>query len=182
MHGRRISVLGLGYVGLPLAVAFGTKDQVIGFDVDVVRITELRENFDRTKEVTTQELELSNIMFTNQVSDISVADFHIIAVPTPVDEAHVPDLLYLESVSKMMAKALKCGDIVVYESTVYPGVTEEVCIPILETVSGFKCGKDFFVGYSPERINPGDKEKTFINILKIVSGCDANTLNIIADV
>ncbi len=179
---RKISVIGLGYVGLPLAVAFGLKDQVIGFDIDGKRIAELKNAIDRTKEVTNKELEKTNILFTSNIDDVVRADFHIVAVPTPVDDAHVPDLTPLEMVSQTLGKVLKTGDVVVYESTVYPGVTEEICIPILENVSGLKCGVDFSVGYSPERINPGDKERTFTNILKIVSGQDNVTLDIIADV
>lgn len=182
MHNRKIAVLGLGYVGLPVAVAFGKLAPTIGFDINSLRIQELRDLYDRTNEVSREDLQQSQLELTDQIQAIAKADFHIIAVPTPVDEAHQPNLSPVESASNFMGKALKIGDIVVYESTVYPGVTEDVCIPILEKVSGLKSGRDFFVGYSPERINPGDKEHTFTNILKIVSAQDEQTLNIIAKV
>lgn len=182
MHNRKISVLGLGYVGLPVAVAFGKLAPTIGFDINSLRIQELRDLYDRTNEVSREDLQQSQLELTDQIQAIAKADFHIIAVPTPVDEAHQPNLSPVASASNLMGQALKIGDVVVYESTVYPGVTEDVCIPILEKVSGLKSGRDFFVGYSPERINPGDKEHTFTNILKIVSGQDEQTLNIIAKV
>ena len=167
---RTISVVGLGYVGLPVAVAFGKAQKTIGFDVNPVRIRELKEGRDRTGEVSLAELKSANILFTDKIEELKLADFHIVAVPTPVDDANQPDLTCMLNASKTVGKALKKGDIVVYESTVYPGVTEEECVPILERVSGLKCGSDFKVGYSPERINPGDKEHTFTKIKKIVSG------------
>lgn len=179
---RKISVVGLGYVGLPVAVAFGKKEPTIGFDINAERINELKNNFDRTNEVEKVELENSEIIFTSEISILAQADFHIVAVPTPVDDSHQPDLTPMIKASETVAKALKIGDIVVYESTVYPGVTEEVCVPILEKISGLKYGKDFKVGYSPERINPGDKERTFTKIKKVVSGQDAETLEIVASV
>jgi UDP-N-acetyl-D-galactosamine dehydrogenase len=182
MSNRIVSIVGLGYVGLPVAVAFGKQKQCIGFDINLDRIQELKSGMDRTNEVLPEDLISADIIFTSSISELQKADFHIVAVPTPVDDAHRPDLTPLEKASHKVAQALKKGDIVVYESTVYPGVTEEVCVPILESVSGLKYGIDFKVGYSPERINPGDKERTFTKIKKIVSGCDAHSLEIIAKV
>jgi len=182
MHNRRISVVGLGYVGLPVAVAFGGKARTIGFDINESRLKELREGHDRTNEVAADELMRADIVFTADTAVLAQADFHIVAVPTPVDEAHQPDLTPVERASETVGKALKRGDIVVYESTVYPGVTEEVCVPILERLSGLVCGADFTVGYSPERINPGDKEHTFTKIMKVVSGQDQATLDVVAAV
>lgn len=182
MHTRRVSVIGLGYVGLPVACAFGQSQSVIGFDINKKRIQELRDHEDRTNEVTSELLKSSDIVFTDDIEELKKADFHIVAVPTPINDARQPDLTPLEKSSHTVGKALKTGDIVVYESTVYPGATEEVCIPILESVSGLKFGRDFTVGYSPERINPGDKEHTFTKILKVVSGSDADTLEIVANV
>ena len=179
-HNRIISVIGLGYVGLPVAVAFGRVHRTIGFDINPVRIEELRRGHDRTGEVTPEELAAADILFTASVDDLRTADFHIVAVPTPVDEAHVPDLGLVLKASETVAKALKPGAIVVYESTVYPGATEEECVPVLERVSGLTCGVDFFVGYSPERINPGDKEHTFTTIKKVVSGQDSVTLETVS--
>jgi len=182
MINRNISVVGLGYVGLPVAVAFGNSHPVIGFDVNEVRIKELQHNKDRTLEVTNEELESTNITFTSNAKDLALADFHIIAVPTPINDANQPDLSPLISASISVGNQLKKGDIVVYESTVYPGATEEDCVPVLEENSGLICGVDFFVGYSPERINPGDKEHTFTNITKVVSGQTPEVLEIVADV
>jgi len=182
MHKRIVSVVGLGYVGLPVAVAFGAISRTIGFDINAQRLSELRAGHDRTNEVDPKDLQATDIFFTDDIAQLAQADFHIVAVPTPVDEAHQPDLSPLERASETVGKALKKGDIVVYESTVYPGVTEEVCVPILERVSGLKCGPDFTVGYSPERINPGDKEHIFTKITKVVSGQDAATLDVVADV
>jgi UDP-N-acetyl-D-galactosamine dehydrogenase len=182
MHTRKISVVGLGYVGLPVAVAFGQHADTIGFDINATRLAELRTGHDRTNEVAGAELARARITYTDDTAVLARADFHIVAVPTPVDEAHQPDLTPVERASETVGKALKRGDIVVYESTVYPGVTEEICVPILERVSGLRCGSDFTVGYSPERINPGDKEHTFTKIMKVVSGQDAATLDIVAAV
>lgn len=179
---RNISVIGLGYVGLPVAVAFGKKSTTIGFDVNAERIRELREGHDRTGEVTSVELAEADLHFTNSIDELRKADFHIVAVPTPVDDAKRPDLSLLLKASETVAKALKKGDIVVYESTVYPGATEEDCVPVLEKVSGLTFGSDFTVGYSPERINPGDKEHTFTKIKKVVSGSDLATLEVVASV
>lgn len=181
-YDRIVSVVGLGYVGLPVAVAFGKVRRTIGFDINRIRISELRESFDRTGEVAREDLQSADILFTDTFEELATADFHIVAVPTPVDEANQPDLTLMFKASESVGKALKVGDIVVYESTVYPGVTEELCVPILERVSGLRNGRDFTVGYSPERINPGDKEHTFTKIRKVVSGQDAETLEIVAKV
>ncbi|WP_297571791.1 nucleotide sugar dehydrogenase [uncultured Deefgea sp.] len=182
VHQRKISVVGLGYVGLPVAVAFGKVAPAIGFDINELRLTELRAGHDRTNEVEDGDLAAAQIVFTSSTTELAQADFHIVAVPTPVDDAHQPDLTPVVKASETVGKALKKGDIVVYESTVYPGVTEEICVPILERISGLICGVDFTVGYSPERINPGDKEHTFTKIKKVVSGQDQATLDIVADV
>ncbi len=179
---RVISVIGLGYVGLPVAVAFGKRRKTIGFDINASRISELRDGHDKTGEVDPDELRSADILFTDRIDELKGADFHIVAVPTPVDEAKQPDLTPMLKASETVGMALKKGDIVVYESTVYPGVTEDECVPILEKVSGLTCGQDFTVGYSPERINPGDREHTFTKIKKVVSGQDAATLEIVAQV
>ncbi len=179
---RIISIIGLGYVGLPVAVAFGKVRRTVGFDINPLRISELKAGHDRTGEVTSDDLRIADILFTEKTSELALADFHIVAVPTPVDEAHQPDLTLIYKASETVGKALKRGDIVVYESTVYPGVTEDECVPVLERVSGLRCGIDFTVGYSPERINPGDKEHTFTKIKKVVSGQDAETLETVARV
>jgi UDP-N-acetyl-D-galactosamine dehydrogenase len=179
---RIVSVIGLGYVGLPLAVAFGNSCRTIGFDINASRIGELVDGFDRTGEVAGPELKAANILFTSSIDDLLQADFHIVAVPTPITDANQPDLTPMLRASETVGAALKKGDIVVYESTVYPGVTEDECVPVLERVSGLVCGVDFTVGYSPERINPGDKEHTFTKITKVVSGQDAATLETVAQV
>ncbi len=182
MINRKVSVLGLGYVGLPVAVAFGKYQQVIGFDIKRERVEELRSGIDRTQEVTSAELASSDIKYTCDGKDLSQADFHIIAVPTPIDKARKPDLRPLYRAIHVLGHQLKKGDIVVIESTVYPGVTEEECGPILEAESRLTCGVDFFLGYSPERINPGDKEHSFTKITKVVSGQTPEVLDIVADV
>jgi len=179
---RSISVVGLGYVGLPLAIAFGKKTKIIGFDINQFRINELINGIDKTKEISSTDFEKSDIDFTSNFRDLSKANFHIIAVPTPIDENKKPDLQSLFLASKTIGKILKKGDIVVYESTVYPSVTEEECLPILENESSLKCGVDFFLGYSPERINPGDNEHRIEKIVKIVSAQDKKTLDIISNV
>ncbi|NOT16320.1 MAG: nucleotide sugar dehydrogenase [Methylotenera sp.] len=181
-HNRNISVIGLGYVGLPVAVEFGKINKVIGFDISASRIAELKNGIERTHEVTANELELANILYTSDATDLKNADFHIVAVPTPVNNAKQPDLTPIISASKTVGQQLKKGDIVVYESTVYPGATEEECIPVLERESGLVWGIDFNVGYSPERINPGDKVHTFKTITKVVSGDNPETLAIVAAV
>ena len=181
-QGRTVSVVGLGYVGLPVAVAFGKIRRTIGFDINPTRINELKAGHDRTGEVDSSDLQASDILFTDKIEELSLANFHIVAVPTPVNDANQPDLSPVHKASATVGKALKRGDIVVYESTVYPGVTEEECVPILEAQSGLKCGIDFKVGYSPERINPGDREHTFTKIKKVVSGQDEESLAIVASV
>lgn len=179
---RKIAVVGLGYVGLPVAVAFGKQQQVIGFDINEQRINELVDGFDRTNEVLDEDLKKSDIKFTNQIEDLSKADFIIVAVPTPINKNNQPDLTPLIKASETVGKALSKDTIVVYESTVYPGATEEVCIPVLEKFSGLINGQDFYVGYSPERINPGDKVHTFENITKVVSGQTSEVLDVVAEV
>ncbi len=181
-HNRTISVVGLGYVGLPVAVAFGRETRTIGFDISSQRVAELREHYDRTGEVSTEDLKETDVRYTCETADIAAADFHIVAVPTPIDAAKVPDLTPLLAASRTVGQVLKSGDIVVYESTVYPGATEEDCVPVLEETSGLTCGRDFFVGYSPERINPGDKQHTFTKITKVVSGQNDDILEIVASV
>lgn len=181
-HNRTVSVIGLGYVGLPVAVAFGKQHRCIGFDINESRIAELKAGLDRTLEVSKDELNSTNVLYTSDANDLGKADFHIIGVPTPINDSKQPDLTPLIKASETIGPHLKKGDIVVYESTVYPGTTEEDCAPILERMSGLTCGVDFFVGYSPERINPGDKERTFTNILKIVSGQTPEVLDIVAKV
>lgn len=181
-HERKISVIGLGYVGLPVAIAFAQSAKVIGFDVNVGRINELQAGVDSTNEADLDLLKKADIVFTDEPSHIQKADFHIIAVPTPVNAAKNPDLTSVLKASRTVGGQLKVGDIVVYESTVYPGATEEDCVPVLEKESGLVCGKDFFVGYSPERINPGDKVHTFRTIIKVVAAQNDEILGIVASV
>ena len=179
---RTIAVIGLGYVGLPVATAFGRAGfKVIGFDVNGERIAELGEGHDRTREVSAEDIAASGVAFTATAGDLRAADFYIVTVPTPIDLAHAPDLSMVLGASRTVGGALKRGDIVVYESTVYPGATEDACVPVLERASGLKAGSDFTVGFSPERINPGDQQHKFDSITKVVSGQDAATLAIIAD-
>ncbi|MBL8546137.1 MAG: nucleotide sugar dehydrogenase [Hyphomonadaceae bacterium] len=179
---RRIAVIGLGYVGLPAAVAFARAGfTVVGFEIDASRVAELREGRDRTREVTAEELRSLDLYVTTDVEDLKKADFFIVTVPTPIDDALVPDLGAVHAASRTVGKALKRGDIVVYESTVYPGCTEDECGPILEKASGLKAGADFTLGFSPERINPGDHLHRFETIVKVVSGSDARTLDIVAE-
>jgi len=181
-HNRLVSVIGLGYVGLPVAVSFARLGPVVAFDISNPRIDGLRAGHDVTGEVTDADLAACDLLLTTDVADLAKADFHIVTVPTPVDDANNPDLSPLVSASTMLGAHLKKGDVVVYESTVYPGATEDVCVPVLEKASGLKCGTDFWVGYSPERINPGDKEHRFETIVKVVSGQDHATLQTVADV
>ncbi|MCX7760497.1 MAG: nucleotide sugar dehydrogenase [Hydrogenothermaceae bacterium] len=176
----KICVVGLGYVGLPLSVLFASKYEVIGFDINPQRIRELKEGYDRTKEVESEKLKSVNIYYTDNPQDISKADIIIVTVPTPIDEHNIPDLKPIISASKTVGKYMRKGAIVVYESTVYPGLTEEECVPILEKESGMKWKKDFFVGYSPERVNPGDKEHTIDKIKKVVAGDTPQTTEILA--
>ncbi|SCC79424.1 nucleotide sugar dehydrogenase [Saliniramus fredricksonii] len=178
---RRISVIGLGYVGLPVAVAFARAGfDVTGFDINADRIAELRAGHDRTREVPDAELEASTIRFTGDADDLARADFHIVTVPTPITPGKQPDLTPLMAASRTVGKILKKGDIVVYESTVYPGATEEDCIPVLEKESGLAADRDFGIGYSPERINPGDRTHRFESITKVVSGSTPIVLDIVA--
>ena len=180
--GRRIAVVGLGYVGLPVAVAFADAGPVIAFDSDPDRIRELRRGSDRNATVDPARLAGPSLTFTGDPRDLGQADFFIVAVPTPIDGAKRPDLRALESASRTVGGRLRPGGIVVYESTVYPGATEDVCIPILEEASGLRNGGDFFVGYSPERINPGDEAHGFSRVVKIVSAGDPATLETVARV
>jgi UDP-N-acetyl-D-galactosamine dehydrogenase len=176
-----VAVVGLGYVGLPLAVEFGKKRATIGFDLSQSKIDSYRKFIDPTGEISSDDLRASKqLVVTANPGDLAQADYIIVAVPTPVDETHQPDFSPLVGASTSVGKHMKKGAIVVYESTVYPGATEEVCIPILEKHSGLKWKQDFHVGYSPERINPGDKEHTLTRILKVVSGDDADTLDQVA--
>ena len=179
---RTISVVGLGYVGLPLAVAFGKQQPVIGFDISAARIAELKQHRDHTNEVSQADLRATQVAFTCDPADLKASDFVIVAVPTPINEARRPDLTPLQKASQTVGDNLKPGAIVVFESTVYPGVTEEVCAPILEQRSGLTCGRDFFIGYSPERINPGDKVHTLEKIVKVVSGQTPEVLETVAEV
>ncbi|GGA98257.1 nucleotide sugar dehydrogenase [Macrococcus hajekii] len=179
---RKLAVVGLGYVGLPVAVAFGNKSEVIGFDINEKRIEELKSGYDRTNEVEDDKLKNTKIKFTCNKEDLKQADFIIVAVPTPINEHNQPDLTPLVKASETVGSALTEGTIVVYESTVYPGATMDDCVPVLEKFSGLENGKDFFVGYSPERINPGDKEHTFETITKVVSGQTPEVLDIVAKV
>ena len=182
-HGRKIAVIGLGYVGLPVAVAFARSGvPVIGFDIDRKRVEELRAGRDRTLEVKPSDLKQASLRFDHETSRLVEADFYIVTVPTPIDGARRPDLGAVLSASGTVGKALKRGDIVVYESTVYPGTIEEECLPVLEKASGLAGGRDFTVGYSPERINPGDQQHRFETIIKVVSAQDARTLDIVAEV
>ncbi len=175
-----IAVIGLGYVGLPIALAFAKKVKVIGFDINEKRVELMKKGIDPSQELHKDDFKNTDIKFTHKLEDLKKANFFIVAVPTPIDEHNLPDLKPLLGASTSVGKVLKKGDYVVFESTVYPGCTEEDCIPALEQYSGLKFQKDFKVGYSPERINPGDKEHTITKILKIVSGCDKESLEVIA--
>jgi len=182
-HNRKIAVVGLGYVGLPVAVAFARSGApVIGFDIDKMRVDELRSGHDRTLEVPSASLKQKCLRFDYEPLGLIEADFYIVTVPTPIDGARRPDLRAIFSASEIVGKVLRRGDIVVYESTVYPGAIEEECLPILEENSGLAGGRDFAVGYSPERINPGDAAHRFENITKVVSAQDTRTLDVVADV
>ena len=176
----KLSLIGLGYVGLPIALEFAKKISVIGFDISEERIEMMKNRKDPSEELSAEAYDKCDIMFTSNPDDLKEASFHIVAVPTPIDNHNMPDLSPLIAASKTVGKILKKGDYVVYESTVYPGATEEDCIPVLEENSGLKYLQDFKVGYSPERINPGDKVNTLSSVIKIVSGCDENSLDNIA--
>src|SRR5689334_12058795 len=182
-HGRKIAVIGLGYVGLPVAVSFARSGvPVVGFDIDAARVADLKQGADRTREVEADDLRHASLLFTADVAALKQSDFYIVTVPTPIDEARRPDLGAMIAASRSVGGALKRGDIVVYESTVYPGAVEEDCVPVLATASGLEAGIDFTVGYSPERINPGDRLHRFETITKVVSAQDARTLDIVAKV
>jgi len=182
-HRRNIAVIGLGYVGLPVAVSFARSGvPVVGFDVEERRVAELKEGHDRTREVEGADLRQASLTFSANPAAMQNCDFYIVTVPTPIDEARQPDLGAMIAASLSVGAVLKKGDIVVYESTVYPGAVEEECVPILEQTSKLKAGADFSVGYSPERINPGDKQHRFETITKVVSAQDQKTLGIVADV
>jgi UDP-N-acetyl-D-galactosamine dehydrogenase len=178
----KISIIGLGYVGMPIAVAFAKKVDVIGFDISKEKVELYKKGIDPTKEVGDVVIKETTVEFTSDKSKLKEAKFHIVAVPTPVNADHTPDLRHVESACRTVGRNLVKGSIVVFESTVYPGVTEDICIPILENESGMKCGEDFKVGYSPERINPGDKEHRLETIVKVVSGMDEESLEIITKV
>jgi len=182
MSQEKLVVVGLGYVGLPVALSFARKFPTVGFDIAQARVDELRAGHDSTNEVSDEELAESSLELTSDPAAIAGASFVVVAVPTPVDANHRPDLTPLIRASETVGKHLSKGAVVVFESTVYPGVTEETCGPILAEVSGLECGKDFFLGYSPERINPGDKVHTFETIVKVVSGQDEATLDRVANV
>jgi len=179
---EKLSLIGLGYVGMPIAVAFSKKIKVIGFDINSEKIELYKSGCDPTKEVGDEVIRNCAVEFTSDERRLREAKFHIVAVPTPVKFDHTPDLEPVESASRVLGKNLTKGSVVVYESTVYPGVTEDICVPILEKESGLKCGVDFKIGYSPERINPGDKVHRLETITKIVSGMDEETLNTVASV
>ena len=179
---EKISLVGLGYVGMPIAVAFSKKVKVVGFDLNAKKIELYKSGIDPTNEVGNEAIKACTVDFTADESKLKEAKFHIVAVPTPVNDDHTPDLTPVKGASEIVGRNLTKGAIVVYESTVYPGVTEDVCVPILERESGLKCGVDFKVGYSPERINPGDKVHRLETITKIVSGMDAETLDEVAKV
>ena len=182
MKKPNISVIGLGYVGLPVAIAFNeSRYKVVGLDLNEERIKQLKSNFDKTYEINEDRLKNCDINFTINPDKVSEADFHIVTVPTPIDEYNKPDFKYIISASRSLGKSIKKGDIVVYESTVYPGATEEIAVPIIENVSGMKINKDFSVGYSPERINPADPNHTFENIKKVVSASNLKALKLIKE-
>jgi UDP-N-acetyl-D-galactosamine dehydrogenase len=179
---KTLAVIGLGYVGLPIALEFAKKIKVIGFDINAQRVEMMRNGIDPSQELESSAFENCDIEFTNDLDVLCKANFFIVAVPTPVDEHNVPDLIPVQRASETIGKVIKKGDYVVYESTVYPGCTEEDCVPIIENLSGLKMVEDYKIGYSPERINPGDKEHTITTIIKVVSGCCAESLDVIAKV
>ena len=179
---KKLAVIGLGYVGLPIALEFAKKISVIGFDINAERIDLMKKGQDPSKELEKEAFENCDIEFTNSLDKLREANFFIVAVPTPVDKHNVPDLVPVQKASNTMGKVVKKGDYIVFESTVYPGCTEEDCLPVIEKLSGLKVKSDFKLGYSPERINPGDKEHTLSSIVKVVSGCDKESLDTIAKV
>jgi UDP-N-acetyl-D-galactosamine dehydrogenase len=179
---QKLAVIGLGYVGLPVALSMAKKISVIGFDINADRVALMQQGIDPSKELDKEDFEGCDITFTNSLDVLREATFFIVAVPTPVYANNAPDLTAVKKASETVGKVLKKGDYVVFESTVYPGCTEEDCLPVIEKISGLKMGIDFKLGYSPERINPGDKQHTLHNVVKVVSGCDEASLNVIADV
>ena len=179
---EKLALVGLGYVGMPIAVAFAKKIKVVGFDLNAAKIEKYRRGIDPTREVGDEAIRETSVEFTADPAKLREAKFHIVAVPTPVNDDHTPDLTPVEGASRILGQNLTKGSVVVFESTVYPGVTEDICVPILEKESGLKCGVDFKIGYSPERINPGDKVHRLESIVKIVSGMDAETLETVAKV
>ncbi len=179
---KKLAVIGLGYVGLPIALEFAKKIKVIGFDINAERVEMMRNKIDPSKELESSAFENCDIEFTNDFDVLRTANFFIVAVPTPVDEHNIPDLVPIQRASETIGKVIKKGDYVVFESTVYPGCTEEDCVPIIEKLSGLKMEDDYKIGYSPERINPGDKEHTISTIIKVVSGCCEESLDTIAKV
>jgi UDP-N-acetyl-D-galactosamine dehydrogenase len=179
---KKLAVIGLGYVGLPIALEFAKKVKVIGFDINAKRVEMMRNSIDPSQELEKEAFDGCDIEFTNDLEVLKQASFFIVAVPTPVDDHNIPDLVPVLRASETIGKVIKKGDYVVYESTVYPGCTEEDCLPIIEKLSGLKNISDFKIGYSPERINPGDKEHTLAKIIKVVSGCDAESAEVVAKV
>ena len=179
---QKLAVIGLGYVGLPVALSMAKKTSVIGFDINADRVALMQKGIDPSKELDKEVFEGCDITFTNDLNVLREATFFIVAVPTPVYANNAPDLTAVKKASETVGKVLKKGDYVVFESTVYPGCTEEDCLPVIEKISGLKMGVDFKLGYSPERINPGDKQHTLHNVIKVVSGCDEESLDVIADV
>ncbi len=179
---KKLAIIGLGYVGLPIALEFAKKISVIGFDINAARIEMMMNGIDPSKELEKEAFNNCDIEFTNSLDKLREANFFIVAVPTPVDKNNLPDLIPVIKASETIGKVVKKGDYVVYESTVYPGCTEEDCLPVIEKLSGLKVGTDFKLGYSPERINPGDKQHTLSSIVKVVSGCDEESLDIVAKV
>ena len=178
----KLAVIGLGYVGLPIALAFAKKLSVVGFDINATRVTQMQQGIDPSQELESSAFEGADIQFTADIEDLRQARFYVVAVPTPIDASRTPNLKPLLSATKTVAQVLKKGDCVVFESTVYPTCTEEDCLPILEELSGLKLHEDFSIGYSPERINPGDKERTIEKIIKVVSGSSAMALDLVASV
>jgi UDP-N-acetyl-D-galactosamine dehydrogenase len=179
---EKLSVIGLGYVGLPIALEFAREMSVIGFDINEKRVSMMKQHIDPSKELAKEDFANADISFTSDPEDLKNATFHILAVPTPIDKNNLPDLKNLISASEIAGKVIKKGDYIVFESTVFPGATEEICIPVMEKISGLKFKTDFKVGYSPERINPGDKVHTLTNVVKITSGCDNESSEEIAKV
>ena len=179
---KTLAVIGLGYVGLPIALEFAKKVKVIGFDINAERIKMMQNKIDPSQELDSSAFDDCDIEFTHDLEKLKEASFYIVAVPTPVDEHNVPNLIPVQKSSETIGKVISKGDYVVFESTVYPGCTEEDCVPIIEKLSGLKMCSDFKIGYSPERINPGDKEHTITSIVKVVSGCCEESLNTIAKV